>query len=251
MSLSLEKWHERFQQQSTWTASLRAFLFAQIEIQKCSRILEVGSGTGVITESLHLLTEAKLFGLDLISDRGRFAATFDPRSSFVSADAYKIPYPQKSFDLTFCHYLLLWLKDPAAVICEMKRVTRPGGYVVALAEPDYLARIDAPESLKELGKMQTQSLLDQGARSDTGRRLPDYFSQAGLQNVQYGVSGFQIESGRLPAWHESEWQTLKSDLQDHIETSDLDRLQKMDHDAWLSGQRVLWIPTFYAIGSVI
>ena len=39
----------------------------------------------------------------------------------------RCPFTNASFDLTFCHYLLLWLKDPLSAIKEMKRVTRPGG----------------------------------------------------------------------------------------------------------------------------
>lgn len=250
MLQSLEEWHERFLQQSIWTASLRAFLFNQVKIRNCQKILEVGCGTGVITQSLHHLTNSQVFGLDILHERSAFARSYDPSSNFVNADVYHIPFASKTFDLTFCHYLLLWLKSPLEALVEMKRITRPGGYIVALAEPDYLSRMDAPESLIALGKLQTQSLRLQGAATDIGRHLPALFSQAGLKEIQLGASGFQNEVGKLPAWFDSEWHTLRNDLTEQVPSHELDRFQEIDRQNWLSGHRVLWVPTFYAIGSV-
>jgi SAM-dependent methyltransferase len=61
------------------------------------------------------------------------------------ADRHTLPF-QPVFDVTFCHFLLLWVSNPEKVVAEMGRVTRPGGSV-RLAEPDYGGRIDYPESL--------------------------------------------------------------------------------------------------------
>ena len=61
-----------------------------------------------------------------------------------------------------------------------------------------------------------------------------------------------------PAW-ESEWQVVRADLAmnpdqangDFAYTSnELDQLQELDRQAWQMNQRVLYIPTFYAIGRV-
>ncbi len=250
MKLTQQQWHERFQQQAIWTASLRAFLFSQVKIHSCKNVLEVGSGTAAISQSLHSLTRASLYGLDIDCARTQFARREDPQTNFVSADAFSTPFPSGLFDLTFCHYLLLWLHEPAKAITEMRRITRSGGKVLALAEPDYLARVDAPASLQSLGQLQTRALLHQGARTDAGRNLAGWFLQAGLEDVQYGVSGFQLPAGEIPTWFESEWQMFQSDLGlEHLNAHWL-KMKEEDRQAWLSGQRVLWIPTFYAIGTV-
>lgn len=250
MTFSVQQWHERFQQQALWTADLRAFLFSQVHLKEASSVLEVGSGTGAISQSLHSLTQAKVYGVDIDFDRSRFATSADPASRFTCADAACLPYADASFDLTFCHYLLLWLHEPITALKEMMRVTRPGAKVLALAEPDHEARVDAPVALEALGRLQTRALAKQGVCTSAGRQLASWFAQAGLQDVQIGVSGFQIQTATLPPWFESEWQMLQQDLDGSASADELARLKELDRLAWQAGQRVLWIPTFYAIGTM-
>lgn len=250
MTFTLQQWHERFQQQALWTADLRAFLFSQVNLKEAASVLEVGSGTGAITTSLHALTQAQVYGADIDYERVRFSSSADPASAFSCADAAHLPYSGATFDLTFCHYLLLWLHEPLPSLKEMMRVTRPGAKILALAEPDHQARVDAPASLEPLGRLQTQALAGQGVCTNAGRKLASWFSQAGLQDVQIGVSGFQTHTAALPAWFDSEWQVLQQDLAASVAPDEMLRLKELDRQAWQTGQRVLWIPTFYAIGTV-
>ena len=76
----------------------------------------------------------------------------------------------------------------------MKRVTRPGGTVAALAEPDYGGRIDFPDSLGELGQWQAFALGSQGANPNVGRRLMAEFIAADLDSVESGLMGGQWKS---------------------------------------------------------
>jgi len=69
---------------------------------------------------------------------------------------------------------------------EMKRVTKPGKYVIAFAEPDYLARIDYPEVFQKIGEVQNRSLAFQGADLSLGRRIKELFLEAGLMNINGG-----------------------------------------------------------------
>jgi len=41
-------------------------------------------------------------------------------------------FPDGWFDVTACHFVLLWCRDPGRAAEEMKRVTRPGGMVPGL-----------------------------------------------------------------------------------------------------------------------
>jgi SAM-dependent methyltransferase len=251
MPFSIEQWHARFTQQSKWTAPLRAFLFDQINAPSAQNILEVGCGTGAVTKSPHDLTSAKIFGADLLWDRVNFAKNADPKTTFSCANALALPFTSHQFDITFCHYFLLWMNEQAeSALLEMARVTRPGGIVLALAEPAYSARIDYPSELARLGQLQTQSLARQGASIDMGIRLAELFSRAGLVNLKYGLSGFQNNIKVLPEWFESEWETIASDLQCDLSPDEIARLKTVDQQAWLEGSRVLHIPTFYTLGMV-
>ena len=69
----------------------------------------------------------------------------------------------------------------------MKRVTKSSGYVLALAEPDYTARIDQPDELVALGKWQNELLQRQGADIGLGVRLAGLFFRAGIKIIETGA----------------------------------------------------------------
>jgi len=252
MALTPQDWHKRFTQQARWTADLRNYLFGQIKIEKARRILEVGCGTGAILADLPRVVPLQV-GLDI--NRSHLEATMrnSIEASLTQGDAHTLPYPDGCYDLSFCHFLLLWVADPIQVVREMARVTRPGGAVMALAEPDYGGRIDYPATLSQLGVWQTSSLREQGADPLIGRKLAGIFYQAGLQTVQSGVLGGQWSGP--PDWDhwESEWMVLDSDISktsEFINSSEVSKLKAVDRSAYERGERVLFVPTFYAWGRV-
>ncbi len=128
-------------------------------------------------------------GLDLNAAYLKLARRHAPRAHLSRGDAYQLPYRPGSFDVAYCHFVLLWLARPAAALAEMVRVTRPGGAVLALAEPDYGGRIDYPDELAALGAKQATALKNQGADPILGRRLAALLVEAGLDAVESGVPG--------------------------------------------------------------
>ncbi|MDR3572420.1 MAG: class I SAM-dependent methyltransferase [Anaerolineaceae bacterium] len=248
--LNLADWHKRFIQQSRWTEELRHYLYNQLKIDQDQRILEVGCGSGAVTADLSQATPAKVYGLDLRFEYVEFASKNENKPHFACGDALSLPYAPASFDCCLCHFFLLWLKDPRRGLKEMRRVTHPGGIIAALAEPDYGGRIDYPDELVELGQMQADALQKQGADPHLGRRLASLFVEAGLINVQTGLLGGHWGSPpSFEAW-ESEWSVLKSDLGGQVDQEKLAHLQAVDKTAWQKGQRILFVPTFYAWGTV-
>jgi ubiquinone/menaquinone biosynthesis C-methylase UbiE len=251
MTFSVEQWHERFKEQSKWTAPLRAFLFSQVEAKKAQRILEVGSGTGAIINDFKDQPGKTVVGIDLLLDRCIFAKKRYDEFEFVEGNAISIPFETHYFDLVFCHYFFLWMnKNAHQAIKEMIRVTRKGGTIIALAEPDHTARIDYPPELEPLGKAQTRELINQGIDADMGRKLPQLFSGAGLKDIRFGQSGFQTNIGLLPTSFESEWSTLENDFENRLSIDEIQKYKTIDERAWKNGQRIMVVPTFYAIGTV-
>lgn len=251
MALSLQTWHERFQKQARWTQSLRNYLYSLVKIQSSRVVLEVGCGSGAILGELSQLTEAKIFGLDIDGNYLSLAMRNSPDTRLLQADAHALPLVTSSFDLSLCHFLLLWVSDPDQVVKEMARITRPGGYVCALAEPDYGGRIDFPDSLASLGRNQTRALRLQGANPEIGRHLRGLLTKAGLVEVVAGVLGGQW---KLPVdtdeW-ESEWEVLEADLTEFPDVrATIEEQKAQDQFAWESGERILYVPTFYAWGKV-
>jgi SAM-dependent methyltransferase len=241
-------WHARFTQQAGWTKDLRSYLFRRAGLSHARRVLEVGCGTGAILEGLH--AAAAIHGLDLAAARIAEAHTHAPRAHLIQANALELPYPNGCFDITFCHFLLLWVGDPLQALNEMARVTRPGGSVLALAEPDHEHRLDLPESLAALGGWQTQALRQQGADPGLGSRLADLFRQAGLTLVESGPLAQQETAQLSPAERDLEWKVLLADLAGSVPISELRRLRGLDERAWEQGKRVLSVPTYFAWGRV-
>ena len=245
MSADRAFWQERYRQQVGWTAETRRYLFDQAGINKDARILEAGSGSGALLEALRSDGYQQLFGIDI-----DFPALLRDTSGsrLAGTDAFHLPFPEHTFGLCICHFLLLWLDDPLAALIEMKRVCGEGAWVIALAEPDYGGRVDYPPALQRLEELQARSLREQGAEPDTGRRLRSLFLQAGLEEVTSGVIGAQWEPGGLDEGAEMEWEVLERDLAGLVSREELEYLLAADCSAREAGERVLFVPVFYAMG---
>lgn len=248
MRRSNEDWHARFTQQAGWTGQLRRYLLGRLDLDNDSRILEVGCGTGAITSALNLEIPAQIYGLDLNLPFLRLARLQDRKTAYCGGNGLALPFSDGLLDAVVCHFFLLWIPEPAAALAEMVRVTRPGGSVFALAEPDYGGRIDYPPSLDTLGHWQAEALRRQGAAPNRGRELAGLFHAAGLQAVEMGILGGQWQGQPEPAEIETEWATLADDLAGIIPDEHLAELRKVNLKAWLAGTRVLFVPTFYAVG---
>jgi SAM-dependent methyltransferase len=211
--------------------------------------LEVGCGTGAVIQALDNEFDYHLTGVDIDHASLVFNHAKRPTFPLARGDGHRLPFAANTFDAVFCHYLLLWVADPAQVLAEMQRVTRPGGVVIALAEPDYAGRIDAPPPLDELGRLQTQALARQGIDPEMGTKLEELFQKTGLLNVYSNT----LNAKGDPDPHVidlMEWTVLRADLAGLVTEQELAQFAALDRKARKAGERVLYIPTAHAIGWV-
>ena len=100
-----------------------------------AKLLEVGVGTGL---SLPMCARNIDFtGIDLsqkMLDRAhRRVQTMHLKNvQLLKMDATTLEFPDNSFDRVLAAYFISTVPDPVRVIQEMKRVCRPGGYLVFL-----------------------------------------------------------------------------------------------------------------------
>lgn len=241
-------WHARFLQQAHWTRNLRVYLFLRAGLEHARRVLEVGCGTGAVLGDL--TDRAAVHGLDLSLPRLSQARLHAPAASLACGDALHLPYADATFDLTFCHFLLLWVQDPLQALLEMRRVTCRGGYVLALAEPDYTLRQDAPPELEFLGELQNESLRRQGADIGLGGRLADLFARAGILPIESGALAAAESEPSSPREWEQEWAVMESDLTGLLSGREIRKYKALDIQARRAGTRRLHVPTFFAWGRV-
>jgi SAM-dependent methyltransferase len=240
-------WHARYLQQAGWTRDLRIYLFEKAGLSNARRVLEVGCGTGAVLQEL--VTPASLYGLDLDPAALTQCRIHDPGASLTRGNGLFLPYPDQAFDIVYCHYFLLWIKDPLQAVLEMKRVTRTNGHILALAEPDYEARIDEPDELKILGTWQRDALRRQGADPGFGSRLAETFFQAGVKILETGTIQGE-ENDPTVEEREMEWAVIESDLAGSVRAEEIQKMKRLDEQAWAQGQRVLHVPTYFAAGSI-
>jgi len=98
-------------------------------------VLDVGCGTGFLTFELaargHRVSGID-FAVAMLGEALRKAALRNVSVRFQQADAEKLPFASRSFDLIISRHLLWTLADPEAAISEWIRVIRPEGRVVVV-----------------------------------------------------------------------------------------------------------------------
>ena len=167
------------------------------------RVLDVGCGPGALTAEL-----VRRFGADAV-------AAVDPTPGFVEAaaarnpgvdvsraEAESLPFAVGSFDAALAQLVVHFMKDPAAGIGEMRRVTRPGGVVAACvwdhaggAGP--LARFWA--AARELDADVADESALPGAREGDLERL---LREAGLGGVEERLLTVEVGHESFEEWWE-------------------------------------------------
>ena len=106
----------------------------------------------------------------------------------IEGDIRSSDLPSDSFDVVHCRTVLNAIAAPQAVVEEMVRLTKPGGWVAA-HEPDWLTLLCEPShpSWDRLHALVMGIWKDDGADAFLGRRLQGMLRAAGLQDVAGSV----------------------------------------------------------------
>jgi SAM-dependent methyltransferase len=242
--MTLEEWDRQFSRQADWTRPTRTHLYRRANLLRAGRVLDVGSGTGAVTEELAARTRGQVVGVDLDLAMVAYARQRGGRADYEPGDAHDLPFRDAWFDVTACHFLLLWCRDPAQVARELVRVTRPGGAVLVCAEPDYGGRIDYPDL--PLGRWQAEALRREGADPYLGRKLRGLFALPAVRSAEVGLIAGLWNAATLCAEFDAEWALWGRSLAGLVAADELARVKAADWAASEAGERLAFVPVFYA-----
>ncbi|MBI4240088.1 MAG: methyltransferase domain-containing protein [Candidatus Rokubacteria bacterium] len=172
------------------------------------RVLEVGSGTGVICRDLGRIVGPRgaVVGVDpsrvFVEAARRLARTHGvgDRVRFVVGDGERLRFREGAFDAALAVTVLLHVPRALAVLREMIRVTRPGG-IVGVQDQDFgTLALDHPD------RALTRRILDGVAMKIyadpwSGRTLFGTLRRLGLRRVRLSTDVYQ--DTRLEPWTKS------------------------------------------------
>ncbi|MGZ9235932.1 MAG: methyltransferase domain-containing protein [Anaerolineales bacterium] len=173
-----------------WSRLVAREFIPWLDIPEESQWLDVGSGTGALTQTIFdTANPEKVKGVDRSEDYVDFARdrVNEPRAEFEVGNAQALPVESESFDAAVSGLVLNFVPAPKQMVSEMMRAVREGG-VVALYIWDYAGRMQMMRHF-----WNAAAALDPASRDlDEGRRFPisnptslqDFFQNAGLSQVQ-------------------------------------------------------------------
>ena len=153
-----------------WSRPVAVEFVRWLELERGSRALDVGCGTGALTEALlELADPAEVVGVDpsegyVEHARERVA---DPRASFRVAEAETLPFVDGSFAAAVSGLVLNFVADPRRAVAESARVVGDGGMVAAYVW-DYAGRMELMRYFWDAAV----DLDPDAAERDEGRRFP-------------------------------------------------------------------------------
>lgn len=182
----------RLLRQAEELAADSAALLGRVGLRPGQTAIDLGCGPRGILDLLaeRVSPAGRVVGLDADPAHTAMAAEFAAGRGLrgvqiVTADARSTGLPPGSFHLVHARTLLVNLPEPAAVVTEMVRLARPGGWVASM-EPDTEHALCYPPhpAFDRLCEIFTVAFSRNGADPRIGRRVPELFRQAGLEDVE-------------------------------------------------------------------
>ena len=172
-----------------WSKLLAPEFLNWLDLPSSSSWLEVGCGTGALSEAIVQICEPS--HLTCVDPSEKFLAKSKERlnnkGKFLIGDATEIPAEDDSIDIVVSGLALNFFPDLETALAEMKRISKPGGTIAAYVW-DYAGRMDLLRYFWDAAISLDSSVLglDEGVRFPICNqdKLKNAFQQAALSEVE-------------------------------------------------------------------
>jgi SAM-dependent methyltransferase len=198
----------------TNTDSWTKWVFDQMQPSPGMSILELGCGTGALWQEQgnRLPADCRLVLSDLspgmlAESKSKLAGL--PQAVFYRGDAGCLPFAESVFDLVAAHHMLYHVSDLQATLQEIRRVLRPGGWLLA-----------ATNGINHMRELHTL-LVESG-------NLPD---QTPVVKANDSARLFGLESGILPL-EKVFARVERVDFVQHLQVRDIQPMMDYIYSMW-------------------
>jgi SAM-dependent methyltransferase len=181
----------RLRRQSDELGPFSAALLDRVGLKPGQSAIDLGCGPSGILQLLcdRVSPGGRVVGLDAdpthVTMAREFALEHGLREAeIVAGDARHTGLLSGTFDLVHGRTLLANIPEPAAVLAEMVRLAKPGGWIVS-AEPDTESALCYPAhpAFERLSELFHAAFRRNGADPFIGRRLTELYREAGLDEI--------------------------------------------------------------------
>jgi precorrin-6B methylase 2 len=191
--------HRRLILQSRFIGELTEIVFARAGLAPGMRVLDVGCGAGDVSllAAAFVGKDGSVLGIDqspesvaLASERANAAGLDNVRFEVGQLETFR---KAETFDALVGRLVLLYLKEPAAVVRQLAGLVRPGGVIVFQEMEMTTARAvpDVP-LFTQCGRWIVEAFTRAGVETSMGSRLYSIFRDAGLPAPEM-ISGGRVE----------------------------------------------------------
>ncbi|MFA7227642.1 MAG: class I SAM-dependent methyltransferase [Melioribacteraceae bacterium] len=157
---------------------IRDELLRLIDANKFKTVLEAGCGTGHWLKGIRDIS-TEIYGIDLSEGMLREAQKFGERFGLICADADRLPFIKKQFDLIYCVNAIHQFTDKKEFIISASKLLRPNG-ILAVFGLDPRNKEDEWYVYKYFDHVLENDL----ARFPSFGKVEKWMIESGLQNIE-------------------------------------------------------------------